>query len=136
MTCESYTTFAVPTLCYANPSHPAPHKTYYFYALANPTDKTLPKSSSPLKSLFYIISIKNAINLKHIITCSLFIFREYKDIMIRLTKMIRGIANPLVSMYARCYLCRVSSINCNILLMISTIIVMIISFYLKSQSIN
>ncbi|KAF7988840.1 hypothetical protein HCN44_007150 [Aphidius gifuensis] len=32
---------------------------------------------------------------------------EYNNALIRLTKMIRGIGNPLISIYARCYLCRV-----------------------------
>lgn len=32
---------------------------------------------------------------------------EYSAALMRLTHMIRGIGNPLVSLYARCYLCRV-----------------------------
>lgn len=33
--------------------------------------------------------------------------KEYTQALIRLTKMIRGIGNPLVAAYARAYLCRV-----------------------------
>lgn len=33
--------------------------------------------------------------------------REYTAALLRLTRMIRGIGNPLVAVYARCYLCRV-----------------------------
>ncbi|XP_046855573.1 VPS35 endosomal protein-sorting factor-like isoform X2 [Xenia sp. Carnegie-2017] len=32
---------------------------------------------------------------------------EYEDAVVRLTKMIRGIGDPLVATYARCYICRV-----------------------------
>ncbi|XP_022913780.2 VPS35 endosomal protein-sorting factor-like [Onthophagus taurus] len=32
---------------------------------------------------------------------------EYSAALLRLTRMIRGIGNPLVALYARCYLCRV-----------------------------
>ncbi|XP_058794245.1 VPS35 endosomal protein-sorting factor-like [Phymastichus coffea] len=32
---------------------------------------------------------------------------EFNSILMRLTKMIRGIGDPLVAIYARCYLCRV-----------------------------
>lgn len=38
-------------------------------------------------------------------------FREYSKALIRLTKMIRGIGDPLVAAYARCYLCRVSNLT-------------------------
>lgn len=34
-------------------------------------------------------------------------FSEYSAALLRLTHMIRGIGNPLVAAYARCYLCRV-----------------------------
>ena len=33
--------------------------------------------------------------------------KEYTQALIRLTKMVRGIGDPLVSSYARSYLCRV-----------------------------
>lgn len=36
------------------------------------------------------------------------IFREFSQALVRLTKMIRGIGDPLVAAYARCYICRVS----------------------------
>lgn len=36
-----------------------------------------------------------------------FIFREFSQALLRLTRMIRGIGDPLVAVYARCYLCRV-----------------------------
>lgn len=35
------------------------------------------------------------------------VFREYATALLRLAKMIRGIGNPLVAAYARCYLCRI-----------------------------
>lgn len=34
-------------------------------------------------------------------------YRDYVATLLRLTKMIRGIGNPLVAVYARCYLCRI-----------------------------
>lgn len=33
--------------------------------------------------------------------------REYSAALLRLTRMVRGIGDPLVAAYARCYLCRV-----------------------------
>ena len=33
--------------------------------------------------------------------------REFSQALMRLTRMIRGIGDPLVAVYARCYLCRV-----------------------------
>ncbi|XP_012275161.1 UPF0505 protein C16orf62 homolog isoform X2 [Orussus abietinus] len=33
--------------------------------------------------------------------------REYTSALLRITRMIRGIGNPLVAVFARCYLCRV-----------------------------
>ena len=38
----------------------------------------------------------------------LFFFREFSQALIRLTKMIRGMGDPLVAVYARTYICRVS----------------------------
>lgn len=35
------------------------------------------------------------------------IFSECHEALSRLTEMIQGIGNPLVAVYARCYLCRV-----------------------------
>lgn len=32
---------------------------------------------------------------------------EFNNALLRLTKMIRGIGDPLIAMYARCYLCRI-----------------------------
>lgn len=37
----------------------------------------------------------------------IFFFSEFSAALLRLTRMIRGIGNPLVAVYARCYLCRV-----------------------------
>lgn len=34
-------------------------------------------------------------------------FSEYSAALLRITMMIRGMGNPLVAIYARCYLCRV-----------------------------
>ena len=34
--------------------------------------------------------------------------REYTDALERLTMMTRGVGDPLVAVYLRCYLCRVS----------------------------
>lgn len=42
-----------------------------------------------------------------------FIFREYEIAMNRIAKMIRGIGDPLVAVYARCYLVRVGITVCN-----------------------
>jgi hypothetical protein len=39
-----------------------------------------------------------------------FLCREYTDALDRLCVMTRGIGDPLVAIYARCYLCRVSKI--------------------------
>ena len=36
-----------------------------------------------------------------------FIHREHTQALMRLTHMIRGIGDPLVAVYARCYLCRI-----------------------------
>lgn len=36
-----------------------------------------------------------------------FMFSEFCAVLKRTTKMIRGIGDPLVAVYARCYLCRV-----------------------------
>lgn len=33
--------------------------------------------------------------------------REQNNALLRLIKMVRGIGNPLVAWYARCYLCRI-----------------------------
>lgn len=35
------------------------------------------------------------------------ILSEFSTVLMRLTRMIRGIGDPLVAVYARCYLCRV-----------------------------
>lgn len=32
---------------------------------------------------------------------------EFNTALLRITRMIRGIGNPLIAVYARCYLCRV-----------------------------
>ena len=37
----------------------------------------------------------------------MFIYSEFSQALLRLTRMIRGIGDPLVAVYARCYLCRV-----------------------------
>lgn len=34
-------------------------------------------------------------------------FSEFSQALMRLTRMTRGIGDPLVGVYARCYLCRV-----------------------------
>ena len=34
-------------------------------------------------------------------------FSEFNTVLMRITRMIRGIGDPLVAVYARCYLCRV-----------------------------
>ena len=39
------------------------------------------------------------------------LFREYKEALVRLSKVCRGIGDPLVALYARCYLCRVSQLT-------------------------
>lgn len=40
--------------------------------------------------------------------CNDFIFNsEQNAALLRLIKMVRGIGNPLVAWYARCYLCRI-----------------------------
>lgn len=41
------------------------------------------------------------------------IFREYEFAVNRIAKMIRGIGDPLVAAYARCYLVRVGITVCN-----------------------
>ena len=38
-------------------------------------------------------------------------FREFSQGLVRLTKMIRGIGDPLVAIYARTYICRVSVVS-------------------------
>ena len=38
-------------------------------------------------------------------------FREFSQALVRLTKMIRGMGDPLVAVYARTYICRVSRNN-------------------------
>jgi len=38
---------------------------------------------------------------------SWFCFREFSQALVRLTKMIRGMGDPLVAVYARTYICRV-----------------------------
>jgi len=35
-------------------------------------------------------------------------FSEMSDALSRLAVMVRGIGNPLIAAYSRCYLCRVS----------------------------
>jgi len=43
------------------------------------------------------------------------VYSEQNDALLRLIKMVRGIGNPLVAWYARCYLCRVGvSLNLNV----------------------
>lgn len=43
------------------------------------------------------------------------LYSEQNAALLRLIKMVRGIGNPLVAWYARCYLCRIGvSINSNI----------------------
>lgn len=37
----------------------------------------------------------------------IFFFREQNAALLRLIKMVRGIGNPLVAWYTRCYLCRI-----------------------------
>lgn len=46
--------------------------------------------------------------LKHFVNLYFVNFREYNDALQRLADMIRGIGDPLVAIYARCYLSRVS----------------------------
>lgn len=42
------------------------------------------------------------------IFCNAYIFlSEQNSALLRLIKMVRGIGNPLVAWYARCYLCRI-----------------------------
>ena len=41
------------------------------------------------------------------VTNKMFFHREYSQALLRLTNQIRGIADPLVAIYARAYLCRV-----------------------------
>lgn len=36
-----------------------------------------------------------------------FFYSDFSAILLRITKMMRGIGDPLVAVYARCYLCRV-----------------------------
>ena len=38
-------------------------------------------------------------------------FSEFSQALVRLTKMIRGMGDPLVAVYSRTYICRVSSNN-------------------------
>ena len=39
----------------------------------------------------------------------MFCFREFSQALVRLTKMIRGMGDPLAAVYARTYICRVRS---------------------------
>ena len=45
---------------------------------------------------------------KHFVNFYFMNFSEYNDALQRLADMIRGIGDPLVAIYARCYLSRVS----------------------------
>lgn len=54
---------------------------------------------------FYVF-LRNVFSLGHTFRL-FFFFSEYSDALLRLTQMINGIGNPLVAVYARCYLCRV-----------------------------
>ena len=50
--------------------------------------------------------------LNHIVNLYYMNFSEYNDALQRLADMIRGIGDPLVAIYARCYLSRVSLSRC------------------------
>lgn len=60
-----------------------------------------------LMKSYYFLSLR-CVNVSSIFCMSL-VCSECQDALRRLTHMISGIGNPLVAVYARCYLCRVGS---------------------------
>ena len=54
--------------------------------------------------------------------CNTGCFSEYEAALMRLALMIRGMGNPLVATYARCYLCRVRCVNNKLILTLQMVI--------------